>query len=148
MDDRLSRSPVDTVPVEIRVIADVAQLPMVRGIAEAVALIAEFTLDRVADIRLGVDEVASMLITGATPESVLACGFTIGDTEMKIRVRSVSERRILPDPTGFGWQMLRTLSDSLAAAQHPFDVASSGYPTTVEFSVLRGTAGVARPSRR
>ncbi|WP_063053863.1 ATP-binding protein [Nocardia arthritidis] len=127
-------------PVEIRVAASVTQLPIVRGLAETLVLLSEFTLDEVADIRLAVDEVCSTLIAVAAPETSLNCRFTVGDTELLVRVEGIAEKPGLPDQRSFGWHVLRTLTDAVDATQDSYDPAISGYPTTVEFRRVRGKA--------
>lgn len=127
-------------PVEIRVAASVTQLPIVRGLAETLVLLSEFTLDEVADIRLAVDEVCSTLIAVAAPETSLNCRFTVGDTELLVRVEGIAEKPGLPDQRSFGWHVLRTLTDAVDATQDSYDAAISGYPTAVEFRRVRGKA--------
>ncbi|MFR9750179.1 ATP-binding protein [Nocardia sp. 004] len=127
-------------PVEIRVAASVTQLPIVRGLAETLVLLSDFTLDEVADIRLAVDEVCSTLIALAAPETSLNCRFTVGDTELLVRVDGVADKQGLPDQHSFGWHVLRTLTDTVDATQDSFDTAVSGYPTTVQFRRARGKA--------
>ncbi len=127
-------------PVEIGVAASVSQLPIVRGLAETLVLLSDFTLDEVADIRLAVDEAASTLIALAKPDSTLRCRFTVGDTDLVVAVSGVAEKEGVPDESGFGWHVLRTLSDSVTATQGEFDPATAGYPTTVEFRRVRGKA--------
>ncbi|WP_327145693.1 anti-sigma factor [Nocardia sp. NBC_01327] len=127
-------------PVEIGVAASVSQLPIVRGLAETLVLLSEFTLDEVADIRLAVDEAASTVIALAVPGTTLQCVFTVGDTDLVVRVSGVAKAEGLPDQRSFGWHVLRTLSDEVTAAQGEFDSAISGYPTTVEFRRVRGKA--------
>lgn len=127
-------------PVEIRVAASVTQLPIVRGLAETLVLLSDFTLDEVADIRLAVDEVCSTLIAVALPETSLLCRFTIGETELHVHVSGIAATEGLPDQRSFGWHVLRTLTDSVEATQHPYDSAASGYPTTIEFRRVRGKA--------
>ena len=127
-------------PVEIRVAASVTQLPIVRGLAETLVLLSDFTLDEVADIRLAVDEVCSTLIAVAAPETSLHCRFTVGDTELLVRVTGVAATEGLPDQRSFGWHVLRTLTDAVQATQDPYDSAVSGYPTTVQFRRVRGKA--------
>jgi serine/threonine-protein kinase RsbW len=127
-------------PVEIRVAASVTQLPIVRGLAETLVLLSDFTLDEVADIRLAVDEACSTLIGLAAPETSLQCVFSIGDTELRVQVAGVAAQEGLPDARSFGWHVLRTLTDSVDARQDPFDQQVSGYPTAVEFRRVRGKA--------
>ncbi len=127
-------------PVEIRVAASVTQLPIVRGLAETLVLLSDFTLDEVADIRLAVDEVCSTLIALAAPGSSLDCRFTIGETELRVEVTGIAGAEGLPDQRSFGWHVLRTLTDAVEATQNSYDSAVSGYPTTVEFRRVRGKA--------
>ncbi|MCP2287982.1 serine/threonine-protein kinase RsbW [Nocardia amikacinitolerans] len=127
-------------PVEIRVAASVTQLPIVRGLAETLVLLSDFTLDEVADIRLAVDEVCSTLIALAAPGTSLDCRFTIGETELRVEVTGVAGSEGMPDQRSFGWHVLRTLTDAVEATQDSYDSAVSGYPTTVEFRRVRGKA--------
>ncbi|NNH71637.1 anti-sigma factor [Nocardia uniformis] len=127
-------------PVEIGVAASVSQLPIVRGLAETLVLLSEFTLDEVADIRLAVDEAASTLIALAKPDTTLQCRFTVGETELLVQVSGVAATEGMPDQRSFGWHVLRTLSDEVKATQGDYDPTSAGYPTTVEFRRVRGKA--------
>ena len=127
-------------PVEIRVAALLTQLPIVRGLAETLVLLSDFTLDEVADVRLAVDEVCSTLIAIAAPNSLLSCEFLVGDTELRVRVDGVAGAQGMPDQRSFGWHVLRTLSDEVTAEQGDFDASVGGYPTTVRIRRVRGKA--------
>ncbi|WP_067677955.1 ATP-binding protein [Nocardia miyunensis] len=127
-------------PVEIGVAAAVSQLPIVRGLAETLVLLSDFTLDEVADVRLAVDEVCSTLIGLAAPDTTLQCRFSVGETDLVVRVRGIAAAEGLPDQRSFGWHVLRTLSDEVQATQDPYDQAAFGYPTIVEFRRARGKA--------
>ncbi|MEV0292391.1 anti-sigma factor [Nocardia sp. NPDC050710] len=127
-------------PVEIRVAASVTQLPIVRGLAETLVLLSDFTLDEVADIRLAVDEVCSTLIAISAAGTSLHCRFSIGESELHVHVSGIAAIEGLPDQRSFGWHVLRTLTDAIEATQAPYDSAASGYPTTVEFRRVRGKA--------
>ncbi len=127
-------------PVEIGVAATVSQLPIVRGLAETLVLLSDFTLDEVADIRLAVDEACSTLIAVAAPGSTLRCRFTVGDKDLLVRVSGIAAAPGLPDQRSFGWHVLRTLTDAVDATQEGLDEAASGYPTIVEFRRARGKA--------
>lgn len=127
-------------PVEIGVAATVSQLPIVRGLAETLVLLSDFTLDEVADIRLAVDEACSTLIAVAAPGSTLQCWFTVGDKDLLVRVAGVAATEGLPDQRSFGWHVLRTLTNQVDATQQVYDERVSGYPTIVEFRRVRGKA--------
>lgn len=126
--------------VGVRIPARQEQLVMLRALAETVSLIADFGLDEVTDIRLALDEVATSLIAAAVPDSSLTCDFDYDEHRMTVRVTSISEVDSLQDQEGFGWHIVRTLTRSVSVEQHPYDVASGGYPTDVEFSWFRGGA--------
>ncbi|MFX0578005.1 ATP-binding protein [Nocardia nepalensis] len=130
-----------TTTIGVRVPAELEQLTMLRALAETVALIADFAIDEVVDIRLALDEVATSLILEATPGSTLDCEFTYNGNEMFVHVASVAVSESVVGQAGFGWHIVRTLTQSIAAVQEPFDSAVSGYPTVVDFSWARGSDG-------
>lgn len=130
-----------TTTIGVRVPAELEQLTMLRALAETVALIADFAIDEVVDIRLALDEVATSLILDAVPGSTLDCDFTYSDNEMFVHVAAVAVSESVVGQAGFGWHIVRTLTQSIAAAQEPFDSAVSGYPTIVHFSWARGSDG-------
>ncbi|GAB2661159.1 anti-sigma factor [Nocardia goodfellowii] len=124
----------------MRLPAQFEQLTMLRALAETVSLIADFALDEVTDIRLALDEVATSLIMEAVPESTLDCEFTYDDRQMFVHVASISSSEAVVGQAGFGWHIVRTLTASIAAVQEPFDATVGGFPTTVDFSWVRGVA--------
>ncbi|MFC9897939.1 anti-sigma factor [Nocardia sp. NPDC127579] len=134
------RSSIRTTTIGIRIPARLDQLTMLRALAETLSLIADFALDEVTDIRLALDEVATSLIMIAVPGSILDCEYTYDDRRMSVRVRSIASTDAMVDQAGFGWHVVRTLTVSLAAVQAPLDPVAGGYPTTVDFSWVRGVA--------
>ncbi|WP_336083987.1 ATP-binding protein [Nocardia sp. SSK8] len=126
--------------MEIRVAASLTQLPILRGLAETLVLLSDFTLDEVADVRLAVDEVCSTLIAIAAPDSHLTCEFVVGDSELRVRVDGIAATEGMPDQRSFGWHVLRTLSDEVTAEQQGYDLALGGFPTSVRFRRVRGKA--------
>ncbi|QIS07559.1 anti-sigma factor [Nocardia brasiliensis] len=110
---------------------------MLRALAETVALIADFALDEVTDIRLALDEVATSLVLDAVPGSQLECEFTYDTDQMFVHVAAATTSEQVVGQAGFGWHIVRTLTHSIAASQAPFDGAVAGYPTVVDFSWVR-----------
>lgn len=104
-------------PVELRVVADAEQLPVVRAVAETLAVLGDFTLDDIADIKLVVDEVCSELISGALPGAELTCAFTVSDSGIRISSSSVLVPDQVPKSDSFGWHVLQTLTDSIAMSE-------------------------------
>ncbi|MFI6217190.1 anti-sigma factor [Nocardia brasiliensis] len=137
MGEWTSRSSTETTTIGVRIPARLEQLTMLRGLAETVALIADFALDEVTDIRLALDEVATSLILDAVPGSQLDCEFTYDTDQMIVHVASVATSEQVVGQAGFGWHIVRTLTHSIAASQAPFDADVAGYPTVVDFSWVR-----------
>jgi serine/threonine-protein kinase RsbW len=139
MGEQISKAAVGTT-IGVRVPADLEQLIMLRALTETVALIADFAIDEVTDIRLALDEVATSLILDAVPDSILDCEFSYDGKQMLVHVASVAAVQSAVGEGSFGWHIVRTLTDSIAAAQEPFDESVCGYPTVVDFSWVRGAA--------
>lgn len=140
MGEWTSRSSTKTTTIGVRLPAQFEQLTMLRALAETVSLIADFALDEVTDIRLALDEVATSLIMEAVPDSTLDCEFTYDDRQMFVHVASTASSEAVVGQAGFGWHIVRTLTASIAAVQEPFDASVGGFPTTVDFSWVRGVA--------
>jgi serine/threonine-protein kinase RsbW len=140
MGEHSSESATSALRVQVTVAADPSQLPMLRALAETVALLSDFTLDEVADVRLAVDESASILMLDAMAATVLTCELIGTFDGLDVRVHTVAGRERLPDQHGFGWHVLRTLTDSITAVQRPYDPECAGYPTAIEFSRTRGSS--------
>ncbi|WP_338891167.1 ATP-binding protein [Rhodococcus sovatensis] len=112
-------------PVELRVVADADQLPVVRAVAETLAVLGDFTLDDIADIKLVVDEVCSELIAGAVEGAELSCSFVVGDAGMRITTTSVVHTGRVPRSDSFGWHVLHTLTDSISLSASSVDDGSA-----------------------
>ncbi|WP_330181375.1 ATP-binding protein [Nocardia sp. NBC_01503] len=138
MSEWISQPMTDTSVVGIRIPAELGQLTMLRALAETVALIGDFALDEVTDIRVAVDEVATALIVAAVPGSGIGCDFDYDGLRMRVRVSGVMVDSGSLDQGGFGWHVLRTLTESIAAQTGPYDATTGGFPTTVEFCRSRG----------
>ncbi|AXK89319.1 anti-sigma factor [Nocardia farcinica] len=137
MGERIGRSSTGTTSIGIRVPARPDQLTMLRALAETVALIADFAIDEVTDIRLALDEVATALVLDAAPESILECEFSYAADCMHVRVRGVALSDAVVSQAGFGWHIVRTLTESIAAVQEPYDGRIGGYRTTIDFRWTR-----------
>lgn len=83
MSEWISQPMTDTSVVGIRIPAELGQLTMLRALAETVALIGDFALDEVTDIRVAVDEVATALIVAAVPGSGIGCDFDYDGLRMR-----------------------------------------------------------------
>ncbi|MFR9749607.1 anti-sigma factor [Nocardia sp. 004] len=140
MGEWTSRSATDTTTVGVRVPAQWEQLTMLRALTETVALIGDFALDEVTDIRLVLDEVATSLILDAVPCSMIDCEFTYDADEMVVHVSSLATSEPVAGQPGFGWHIVRALTGSMIIAQNPYDSELGGYPTMIDFGWVRGAA--------
>ncbi|KAA0925914.1 ATP-binding protein [Rhodococcus sp. IEGM 1401] len=100
-------------PVELRVRAEADQLPVVRAVAETLAVLSDFTLDDIADVKLVVDEVCSQLIKGSVTDAELSCTFAVSDSGIRIVVTSTLTSTSVPKKDSFGWHVLQTLTDAI-----------------------------------
>ncbi|KAA0019461.1 ATP-binding protein [Antrihabitans cavernicola] len=117
--------------VEIRVHADPTQLPVVRGIAGALAAQNNFDVDVLADLRLAVDEACTQLIRRALPGSQLICIFHIDEHRIHFAGSTTTENASATPDRGFGWHVLRTLTDEVS--MHSASSPLRGSTTTIEF---------------
>lgn len=110
---------------------------MLRALAETVTLVADFDIGEVNDLRLVLDEVATVLIGDAVPGSVLDCDVTYDADEVTVRVTVIAVSEAALEDTGLSWHIVRSLTDSLDATQAAYALQAGGYPTIVEFRWLR-----------
>ncbi|MGW6693862.1 ATP-binding protein [Rhodococcus sp. NPDC054953] len=124
--------------MEVRVGGGFEELPLLRAVTEAVALLGDFTLDEVSDVTLAVDEVCSVLIRDALPGAELVCRLTPTVGALRVGVSTDTATDHHPDERTFGWHVLRTLTDNLSAHRYPLD--PNGFRTDVGF-VKTGDGG-------
>ncbi|MFC7449903.1 ATP-binding protein [Rhodococcus daqingensis] len=126
--------------VELRVPAQAEQLFIVRSVASAMATHNDFDLDTIADLRLAVDEAATRLIRAAAPEASLSCRYHVRGR----RIEFSGSVRIGPDDAvgvsehGFGWHVLRTLTDEVAAHRTPDPDSDTHSILSIEFTLKSG----------
>jgi serine/threonine-protein kinase RsbW len=123
--------------VEIRLPAELTQLPIVRSVAATIAIREDFDLDEIEDMKLAVDEMCSTLIARAMADAVLTCRFEVTDGDIQLLAAAPSGRGEPVDERSFGWQVLTTLADTVATRITP---DGTGYLVDIEISKTRGTA--------
>lgn len=111
--------------VELRIPASADYVVLARTAAAAVAARLDFTLDRLADLRLAVDEAAALLLAGAAPGSDLLVRFTAFDdgSGLEVRVLAAGSAASLPGPGSFAWTVLTALVDEVRVDRGPDGVA-------------------------
>jgi serine/threonine-protein kinase RsbW len=97
--------------VELKIGAELTNLPIIRSLASSIAMRADYDLDSIADLKLAVDEACSTLITRADVNATLHCSFTVSKDEIRFLVKIRSTSDVVPSSDSFGWRVLTTLTD-------------------------------------
>jgi serine/threonine-protein kinase RsbW len=135
--DRIITDSTRATSTRVQIDADLSQVVMLRAVAETVALIAGFTVDEVADIRVALDEAATCLILDAVPESEIHCEVTADGFQIRIAVTAVCGSDHPIDTTGFGWHVLHTITDHLAVDHDAYDRKQGGHRVAIAFTQVR-----------
>lgn len=121
-------------PVELRVPAEARQLSLIRTVARGVAEREGFTPDEVTDVTVAVDEACACLITQSVPGALLSCRYTIVLGMLRVAVSTTTESGQGPRPHGFGWWVLRTVTDSVSAWRHEQAPRRGGRVVHIDFA--------------
>jgi serine/threonine-protein kinase RsbW len=97
--------------IELRLGAELTNLPIIRSLTSSIAMRADFDLDAIADLKLAVDEASSTLITRAGAGAILGCRFSVSKDEIRFAVSIPSANDAKPSNDTFGWRVLTTLTD-------------------------------------
>jgi serine/threonine-protein kinase RsbW len=108
-------SVMDPNGIELRLPARLEHLPIIRSVAANLAIRADFDLDSIADLKLAVDEACSTVITRAVQGSTLSCVFLVNPDEILFSAVAPSAGGHEPSSDSFGWRVLTTLADHVAA---------------------------------
>lgn len=135
--DRILADSIHATSVRIQIDADLGQIVMLRAVAETVALVAGFTVDEVADMRVALDEAATCLALGAVPDSQLTCEVNADGFRIRLAVDAVCGDSDPLDTAGFGWHVMGSITDHLTADHGSYDREQGGYPVSVTFTQVR-----------
>lgn len=127
------RDPHDDSRATVSVAAGFGQLVTLRAIGETVALVSDFPLAAVADLRVALDEVATCLVGAAARNSRLDCAFDVDATAITVSLRAVVGTGDPLDEAGFSWHIVRTITDRLSVRTFPYDPVVAGRPVEVVF---------------
>lgn len=118
LDSSRSANETKTPPPPCEVYLEVGVLPvhlaLVRVVAGEFAARADFDLDAVADLRLAVDEVCSMLATLAPRDTRLRCRLQVDPDCITVTVCIPAQGPCTVPRDTFGWRVLVTLADEVA----------------------------------
>jgi serine/threonine-protein kinase RsbW len=101
-------------PVRLTIPASPAWVVLVRTAASACCARLDFPVDRLEDVRLAVDEVATLLVADAAPGAELVCELTpYDDGRLEVRMSAATTSRRLPPADSFAWAVLTALVDDV-----------------------------------
>jgi serine/threonine-protein kinase RsbW len=98
--------------VQVRIPASRTGVNVVRTLVGDIAMIHDFDLDSVADLRLAVEEACGTLIARATPMGDLSCRLRAEPGRVDIFVTAPTHNGRLPGSNSLRWHILQTLTDS------------------------------------
>lgn len=97
--------------VRLSVAAQPHMVATARAVAAHLAGRADFDIDTIGDLRLAVDQACDSLIQIAVLGARLDFVFTVCVDRMHVDVATATRINAVVDPAGFGWQLLRALTD-------------------------------------
>lgn len=118
-------------PVDLRVPADLAYLPVVRAVPESLAVMLDLDIDRVADLGLAIDQICTELIADAADDTRVEVRVDPGAEGLTTTIAAGTRGDRAPDPSGFGWRVLTTLTEDLEVHRAP--APEGGWWTSVSF---------------
>lgn len=101
-------------PVILSVPAVPGSVPLIRTVTERFLLDADWNLDDVADLVLGVDELGTQLVTGAEAGSRIELSISSGRHAVVGRLSARLTPGQAVNTTGFGWRVVETVTDSVS----------------------------------
>jgi len=105
-----------TTPIRLTIPATAAWVVLVRTATTAVCARMDFGMDRLEDVRLAVDEVASLLIKDAEPDTDLECTLIPSDNgQLDLILSAQTKTGTLPATNSFSWTVLTALVDDVSA---------------------------------
>jgi len=100
--------------IRLSIPASSAWVVLVRTAATACCARLDFDVDRLEDVRLAVDEVATMLIERALPGTDVRCELVpYDDGRLDIAIRAETDSGALPSTETFAWAVLTALVDDV-----------------------------------
>ena len=104
------------VSIEIRLPADPGRLPLLRSVAGALAGAQDYDIDTIADLRMAVDELVATIFRRARPGAAVSCALTAAPEGITVTASAPATDAAPVDQTSFGWMVLTTLADEVAAS--------------------------------
>jgi serine/threonine-protein kinase RsbW len=100
--------------VAIEVPAEAEYVAVLRAAAGVIASRLQFTLDDIDDLRILIDEAASVLLTSGA-EGALHCEIEAADDTIHFRLRAAVDGGAVTPDEGFAWSILRALAHEVTS---------------------------------
>lgn len=100
--------------VTIEVPAQAEYVAVLRAAAAVIASRLEFTLDDIDDLRILIDEAASVLLTSGA-EGTLHCVIEAADETIRFQLRATLRSGATSPEEGFAWSILRALAHEVTS---------------------------------
>ena len=101
--------------VELHVPADASFVSVLRITAAALAARLDYAIDQIEDLRVMVDEAASLLLTRAAVPSTIRCRYILDEGDITLLLSAIPQNREGVAKDGFAWLVLETLADKADA---------------------------------
>lgn len=102
--------------IHLTIPARAPHVALARSAAASLAAHANFTIDRIDDIRLAVDEAVGLALTFAAENANIFLEFEPGEAQLALRVVTVTGKTSPPKTTTFAWTVLTALVDDVQAS--------------------------------
>lgn len=135
-DQEASRDANAARDITLTLLAEPANLSLVRSLAAAVGVTLDFDIDTMADLRMAVDELCATVITRARPGATLTCRFRPEGSQISVTAWAPATSELPIDQGSFGWMVLSTLAESVSARVGTVD-GTAGPSARVELTVRR-----------
>ncbi len=105
----------DATRVQLRIPASTAYVSLVRTAAAAIAARLDFSIDRIDDLRLAVDEACALVMADAPGDGEIVCDFLSSSAHLAVEIAGVSRSGSTPSSASFAWTVLSALVDTVSA---------------------------------
>lgn len=138
--DRRPPMTEDSHAVEVRLAAHAHNLGPLRALVSAVAAFEDLTVDAIADLRLALDEAATLLIRCAVPGATLSVRVQPRPEVLIIRASvPCPPETIVVAPGSFSWHVLNSLADEVGTFADVGEAAPSPV-SGISLTMRRGSS--------
>ncbi|MEB3069963.1 ATP-binding protein [[Mycobacterium] vasticus] len=135
------RRPHSERAVELRVTPRLESLAVVRMLVGAIATFEDLDVDKVADLRLAIDELCTLLIRCAAPDATLTVVIDPHDDDVTIQASAACDGADVLTPGSFSWHVLTSLVDDVRTFQDGHENGSAVAVFGVTLTTRRAEAG-------